>query len=606
MDKKHLIFDLETDGLLPAVSKIHCVGVSSADGKFTRLFGPDEIHEGLELLAAADRLIGHNIQGYDLPVIHKLFPNWEHIGEIRDTVVMSRVKYADRKNLDFSLVDFPKQLIGRHSLESWGYRLGFSKGEYAKKENAWDAYTEEMGEYCMTDVELTRRLYEDLNTLPNSCVDLEQRFADVLDRQMDAGFAFDATKGRTLYTTLVKRRSEIETQLIETFPPRTTTMKTPQFWEHPETGERHTLKGDFPAKERKKLKAGPMKVKLEDFNPNSRVQIAEALMDTFGWEPKDYTPDGRPKVDERVLSKLHFPEAKMLNEFLMITKRLGMLGDGDAAWLKLEKGGRIYGRINHNGAVSGRCTHSRPNVGQTTGVQSAYGKECRELFTVPPSYKLVGADLSQVELRILAHYTGKWSSDYIDAILGGDIHSVNQAAAGLAHDPNGRAKAKTLIYCTLYGGGPAKIAETIGATPREGRKLQKRFLDGMPALKLLIDQVKQVVADRGFLTGLDGRPLRVRSEHSALNTLLQSGAAIAMKKATVLADEKFKAAGWTEDDLVQVAHVHDEIQVQAKEAIAEDVGQMIVESFKEAGEFFSLRCPLDGDYKVGNNWAETH
>lgn len=605
MNQSTLIFDLETDGLLDSVSVIHCIGVVSEDGSYKRLFGPDEITEGLDVLAAADRLIGHNIQGYDLPVLHKLHPEWTFGGDIRDTVIMSRIKFADMKNQDFTREDFPPKLIGRHSLESWGHRLNFYKGDYGKQENAWEKYTEEMGEYCLQDCELTRRLYHHLK-LPDSCVELEQGFAKVLDSQMEVGFEFDVAKAQVLYGKLVKRRAEIEEELISVFPAKETPMKTRQYWFHPETQERYALKGDCPAKERKLLEPGPYKVKREEFNPNSRLQIAEALTNHYGWKPKEFTPDGRPKVDEKVLSKLHFPEAKLLNEFLMITKRLGMLGDGDSAWLKLEKQGRIYGRINHNGAVSGRCTHSRPNIGQTTGLGAAYGKECRELFTVPPGYKLVGADLAQVELRILAHYTGRWSDDYTKAILEGDIHSVNQHAAGLGDDPNGRSKAKTLIYCTLYGGGPAKIGETIGVSPAAGKKLQKAFLDGMPALKTLIEQVKAVVRDKGNLTGLDGRPLTCRSEHSALNTLLQSGAAVAMKKATVLANEKFAAAGWTTEDVAQVAHIHDELQVQVREPLAEQVGEILVESFREAGRFFNLRCPLDGDYKIGNNWAETH
>lgn len=602
---KSLIFDLETNGLLPKVSTIHCIGIISEDGSYSRLFEPHEIDEGLALLAEADRLIGHNIQGYDIPVINKLYPDWEYKGEIRDTIVMSRIQFADMKNLDFSRQDFPPSLVGRHSLESWGYRLGFHKAKYGKQDNAWDVYTKEMGDYCVQDCALTKRLFTHL-ALPDACIELEQDFAKILESQMRVGFEFDVERGHALYTDLVRRRSEIEQELVTTFPCRETRMKTPEYWEHPDTGERQPLKGDFPNKERRKLISGPLKVKREDFNPNSRMQIAEALTSEHGWKPKDFTPDGRAKVDEKILSKLPYPEATLLNEFLMLTKRLGMLGDGDAAWLKLERDGRIHGRINHNGAVSGRCTHSRPNVGQVTAVGSAYGKECRELFTVPTGYKLVGADLAQVELRILAHYTARWSHDYIEAILSGDIHSVNQRAAGLGDDPHGRSKAKTLIYCTLYGGGPAKIGETIGVSAAVGKKLQTRFLNGMPALKLLIDQVKSVVKERGHLTGLDGRPLTCRSEHSALNTLLQSGAAVCMKKATVLAHEKFLDAGWSTEDVAQVAHIHDELQVQVRAPLADQVGEMMVESFREAGRFFNLRCPLDGDYKIGNNWAETH
>lgn len=602
-----LIFDLETNGLLPTVSTIHCIGVLDLDTGEKHLFEPHQIKEGLEALSQAKTLIGHNIQGYDIPVIQKLYPEWTFGGSIRDTLILARVKHADIKKDDYGRADYPPKLIGSHSLKAWGLRLGCYKGEYGESmENPWEKYSPEMGEYCLQDLEVTEKLWEDVSSLPLSCIELEQPFAKILDEQQQTGFAFDIERAHILYADLVKRRAEIESELIAVFPATETTMKTRQYWLSPTSGEKFIRKGDCPAKERKTLTPGPFKVKRVEFNPNSRVQIANALISHYGWEPTEFTPDGRAKVDEKTLSRLKFPEAKLLNEFLMITKRLGMIGDGDAAWLKLEKDGRIHGRINHNGAVSGRCTHSRPNVAQATSVGSAYGKESRELFTVPVGYKLVGADLAQVELRILAHYTGRWSNDYIEAILEGDIHSVNQNAAGLGSDPNGRNKAKTLIYCTLYGGGPAKIGETIGVSPAMGKKLQTRFLNGMPALKQLLTQVKQAFSERGTLVGLDGRPLSCRSEHSALNTLLQSGAAVCMKKATVLAHEKFHAAGFTKSDAAQVAHIHDELQVQVREPLAEQVGEIIVESFREAGQFFNLRCPLDGDFKIGNNWAETH
>lgn len=602
-----LIFDLETNGLLPAVSVIHCIGVLDLDTGEKRLFGPHEIEEGLEVLSQAGTLIGHNIQGYDIPVVQKLYPSWAFDGDIRDTLILSRVKYADIKKADFAREDYPPKLIGSHSLKAWGIRLGCHKGEYGESmDNPWETYTTEMGAYCLQDLEVTEKLWADVSTLSDVCMELEQTFAKILEEQMQVGFEFDIERAHILYADLVKRRAEIESELIAVFPATETNMKTRQYWEHPTSGEKFIRKGQCPIKERKSLIPGPFKVKRVEFNPNSRVQIANALINHYGWKPTEFTPDGRAKVDEKILSKLKFPEAKILNEFLMITKRLGMIGDGDAAWLKLERDGRIYGRINHNGAVSGRCTHSRPNVAQATSVGSAYGKESRELFTVPKGYKLVGADLAQVELRILAHYTGRWSDDYTKAILEGDIHAVNQHAAGLGEDPNGRNKAKTLIYCTLYGGGPAKIGETIGVSPAMGKKLQARFLNGMPALKQLIAQVKQAFSERSILHGLDGRPLSCRSEHSALNTLLQSGAAVCMKKATTLAHDKFREAGWGRDDVAQVAHIHDELQVQVREDLAEQVGELIVESFREAGRFFNLRCPLDGDFKIGNNWAETH
>ena len=601
-----LIFDLETNGLLDKVNTIHCMGVKDLDTGESWLYTADNLASGMKKLSQAEVLIGHNLIGYDLPVLRKLFPDWKHNAVIRDTLVMSRVKYADRKNLDFNIKGFPAKLIGKHSLEAWGVRLGCFKGTYGKQEGAWDSFSEEMAEYCIQDLEVTASLFEKVKDLPDSCVALEQEFAYYLDRQMRVGFQFDTKKAEELYVKLKQRQFEIEAQLESLFPPIIQEMKTPQYWECKESKKKFAKKSDAPLKIRKSLVRGPNKIKEIPFNINSRIQIANALKAQYGWQPTEFTADGRPKIDETILKGLDYPEAKVLEEYLMITKRLGMVGDGKSAWIKLAKNDRIYGYINHNGAVSGRCTHSRPNIAQTCSVSSPYGKECRELFTVPKGYKLVGADLSQIELRILAHYTGKWDNQYIDAILSGDIHSVNQHASGLGDHPNGRNMAKGLMYCTLYGGGPTKIGELVGGTAKEGRALQSKLLSGMPALGKLVKEVKRTVVEQGKLTGLDGRPLTCRSEHSALNTLLQSGASVIMKKATVLFNRKFAEKGWSEKECVQVAHIHDEVQVECLSSIAEEVGSIILDSFVQAGQFYNLRCPLDGDFNVGNNWAQTH
>lgn len=139
----------------------------------------------------------------------------------------------------------------------------------------------------------------------------------------------------------------------------------------------------------------------------------------------------------------------------------------------------------------------------------------------------------------------------------------------------------------------------------KGAELRANFLKNLPALKLLVDSVKKVAKDRGWLKGLDGRRLHVRSQHSALNTLLQSAGALAVKKATCILWDDLKATGLA-DSVQQVAHVHDEYQLLVKSGLENDVGKIAVQAFNKAGEFFNFRIPLDGEYKVGHNWAETH
>ena len=193
--------------------------------------------------------------------------------------------------------------------------------------------------------------------------------------------------------------------------------------------------------------------------------------------------DGKTyKVDEAVLKGIDHPIAADLLSFLLVQKRLGQLAEGQQAWLKLQKNGVIHGRVNTNGAVTGRCTHSTPNVAQVPSVRADYGKECRELFTVRKGYKLVGCDASGLELRMLAHYMAFYDrGEYAKIVTEGDVHTVNQKAAGLET----RDQAKTMIYALLYGAGDHKMGEIIGGGAREGQQLKRKFFSSLPALARL-------------------------------------------------------------------------------------------------------------------------
>jgi DNA polymerase I-like protein with 3'-5' exonuclease and polymerase domains len=237
-----------------------------------------------------------------------------------------------------------------------------------------------------------------------------------------------------------------------------------------------------------------------------------------------------------------------------------------------------------------------PNAG------SVYGPECRECWTVEEGNVLVGCDASGLELRMLAHYMK--DNDYVRTVTEGsskegtDVHTVNQRSAGLPT----RDAAKTFIYAFLYGAGDAKIGSIVGGNARDGSRLKSKFLAQTPALAKLIERVAKQ-ASKGWVPGLDGRRIWVRSEHAALNSLLQGAGAIVMKKALVIFYDKIKANKW---NVKLVANVHDEFQFECPKDIAEDAGKAARMSIIEAGEFYQLRCPLDGEYKIGKNWRETH
>lgn len=584
-----LVFDLESDGLLDEASRIHCIVAIDKDTKEVHKFEPSKVVQGLNLLMEADQLIGHNIIGFDLALINKLHP-WFEIDRTKvcDTLILSRLLYADLSDQDRSKgATVEPKLIGSHSLKAWGQRLGFHKADY---DGGWDHFSAEMLEYNVRDTEVTDRLHTmfiehpDLSDRANI---LEHQVAHIVARQERAGFAFDGDAANRLAQTLLRRRAEIEDELQDVFPPVT---EYEEFIPKVNNKTRGYIKGEpF-------LKAHTVK-----FNPGSRRQIADRLKSIYNWKPSEFTPDGSAKVDEAVLSKLPWPQAKILTEYLLVQKRLGMLAEGDRSWFKSTRQGRIHGQVITNGAVTGRATHRNPNIAQVPANGAPYGKDCRSLFTATKGKVLVGADVSGLELRMLAHFMAVYDGGaYGKEVVEGDVHTVNMKAAGL----ESRNDSKRFIYAFLYGAGDAKIGEVVGKGPHHGKQLKKRFLERTPALARLIQRVQQA-AGRGYLVGLDGRHLHIRSPHAALNTLLQSAGALICKQWMVEVDEMLTQMQW-HDKVRQVAWIHDECQFDCDPDIAEEFGKKAVECIAKAGDFFKIKIPLTGEFKIGNNWAETH
>lgn len=596
---KTILFDIETDGLLDTMTKVHCIAYQSLfgdrEGEVKLADASTGFEEILAELATADRIVAHNAYGFDVPALKKLFPVWGFQGEVFDTLVMAQALWNDIMVTDFGRVKkgFPPRLKGSHTLEAYGYRLGELKGDYGKQENAWDVYTPAMGEYCRQDVVVLRKLYDKIiGKAPETMIRLEMDFAKYIRRQEERGVYFNQEACVDLMLKLKERKDEIEKELQIAFPPRYIPVKLGQV---------------FVAKGKSKLMPGIekgseyCKIKLQEFNPGSRQQIAERLMDKYGWEPTNFTEKGSTIVNEGVLSDLKFPEAKLLNEYLMVSKRLGQVADGNAAWLKLvTKENRIHGRVKTAGAVSGRCTHSNPNLAQVPAVRAPYGAECRSLFTVPSGYKLVGCDASGLELRCLAHYLARYDGgEYAKIVLHGDIHTANQEAARLVD----RDSAKTFIYAWLYGAGPEKIGSIVGGGAAEGARLQANFMRKFPAIKKLKEAVAKAVQERKCIRGLDGREMKTRSEHSALNLLLQSAGALVMKRWFIEVMEEIDRRGL---DACPVLNIHDEAQFEVREDQAEELAKICEDCMPKAGAFFKFRIPIEGEAKIGDNWKETH
>ena len=544
-----VFLDIEADGLNP--TKIHCVVTKRQnEAHLTHLSRRSLIDE----LAKGGKVCGHNLVGYDLPVMRKLWGIRIPADRVVDTLVLSRLFHPD--------------LDGGHSLAAWGTRLGFAKGSH----DEWDELTPEMIEYCKRDVDVTQRLHDALMGqmqmfgFTKHCVDLEHSVAFICKDQEDNGFWFDRQGAVDLYEELTTRMHRIERDLQRVFPP--------------------IVEERYSDKTGKKLKD-----KVTVFNVGSRQQIAERLAGK-GAVWKELTPAGKPKVDEATLKKqTDIPEAKIILRYLLCQKRASHVD----SWIKaVGEDGRIHGRVRHIGAVTGRMAHSSPNMAQIPAVRAEYGKQCRELFTTPEGRVLVGADASGLELRMLAHYMDDES--YTKEILTGDIHTANQKAAGL----DNRDDAKTFIYAFLYGAGDAKIGSIVGGSASHGKKLKAEFLENTPALAKLRSET-MADAETGFLTGLDGRRIRVRSQHAALNTLLQGAGAVVMKQAIVILYDLLARV-----DFKLVAQVHDEWQIECRPEDADFIGKSCVNAMIFAGEILQLNCPLNGEYRVGNSWADTH
>jgi len=566
-----VIWDIEADNLLDEVTQVWCHVFRDVDTDDVYTFDPTQLDEALKFLDdKVTLLIGHNIIDYDLRVLNKLY-GYQYKGKLLDTLVYSRTIWPHLKELDFKSYQkgkFDSKMIGSHSLKAWGYRLGELKGSFNTGIDSFSEYSTEMLDYCVQDTNVNKVLYERIMSkgFSQGALELEQKLHTLLVQQEERGFPFDVTKAEQLFTTLQTRKLDIEQQLQETFEPTIIEMKT--------------------------------KTKTVPFNPASRQQIADRLIKR-GWKPDLFTESGEPKVDETVLAGIDMPEAELLNEYLMLNKRIGQIGTGKQAWLKLQKEGKIHGRVNHMGAVTSRCTHNNPNLGQVPSVGAPFGKECRELFTSPSGYSLLGADASGLELRCLAHYMAAYDDGkYSSVVLDGDVHTTNQEAAGLPT----RSNAKTFIYGFLYGAGDEKIGKIVGKGSKEGKALKTKFLNGLPALKMLRQKVSKA-AEKGWIRGLDGRIIPIRHSHAALNTLLQSCGAIICKTWYVYVAEALEKAGL---DAQIVAFVHDEVQVVVKKGQEDEAGRLIQRAMRDVEQQFKFRCRLDSEYQYGNNWADTH
>lgn len=647
------------------MDRIHCLVIKELEtGKVFNCHNQPNaeltVKAGVDILNEGERIVGHNIVGFDIPAIQMIHPEFKPKGIVRDTLTMSRLIYIDMLDKDFKRDKklkgqwIAKYLFGRHSLESWGQRLGLWKGDYGQirkdegKEKGlegqdlvdyvWGTWSQGMQDYCVQDVEVTEQLYNKLNSkgFSEDSIQLEHDVQRIINRQEAYGFQLDDKAAVSLYGVLAQEKQSLEEELTKVFPAwyRKKEFKRPLmdrsvsqkqfkpigFETYKKTGEPKFDKNG----ERKWIypkahyvaDAPYTKVELLSFNAGSRQDIADRLVRVLGWKPTEFTDDGHPKVDEETLKLLPWPEAKTLRRYLLIQKRIGQLAEGKEAWLKrVGPDGRLHGRVNTLGAVTSRMTHTTPNMAQVPSGGAPFGHECRALFVVGAGKKLVGCDADALELRDLAGYMAAYDKGaYIKTVLEGkkeegtDMHTLNAQALGCTRDV-----AKVWFYAFIYGAGDEKLGSILGiegdkaTLVNAGKKSRAKFLKALPALKKLVTRVKKKASLTKTLKGLDGRILPVRSAHASLNTLLQSAGAIQMKRGLVILDDNLQEKGLIPGVHYEfVANIHDEWQIEVDEDKAELVGRTAADAIRLAGEYYGFRCPLAGNYDIGNNWAETH
>ncbi len=593
---KRFAFDLESNGLLDTINRIHCLVLSDLDAGVVESFDsrdPMRLLKGLSYLQDAEEIVGHNIIGYDIPAIKIVHPTWTPRGKVTDTLVLSRLIHADLMGEDAvaqrGSEDFPKRLWGSHSLKAWGLRIGNSKGDY---DGGWEKFSEEMLSYCVQDVNVTVQLYHKLMGAHASevAVDLEHELAEICFRIGNNGWTFDQKKAGALYAKLAGKRQELSKDLDTLFPP----------WEISETF--------IPARDNKargyKKNEPFIKKKLVEFNPSSRRHIERCLRSKYGWEPRHHTGDGHAVINEVILGSLtKYPEAQKLASMFMLQKRIGQLAEGRMAWMKrVDIDGRIRHHIVSNGCISGRASHRSPNLAQVPAARLPYGQECRELFGVPDGWVLLGSDLAGLELRCLAHYLN--DPDFTAQILDGDIHQYNAKAFGVD-----RPTAKSVVYSLMYGGGDALVGALAGGDARKGKKLKDNYAREVPAFATLQKGISRAFKRRGYLKGLDGRRLIIRggSEHKCLSQLLQSAGAILCKKWVALIDQHLTQVPALKGSSYMVGWIHDEVQIACKtQEVADHVGDITSRMAEEAGRAFQTNIPITSEYSVGRAWSDTH
>lgn len=722
---RELYADTEGDGLLPELTVMWCLGAIDMQTREALYFGPPvppdhplatptlcnpagTVEEGWAFLSEADLVVGHNWLDYDRRAIKKLNPTWRQPKKEWDSLVVAKVlwPYDALIGPDMSAIQagrLPAKFLKSHSLKAWGYRLGERKDEY---EAGFDKWSPEMAAYMMQDCKAGLALWDRCKlrlgwtdaspstfVWPELVLDIEHGAHEIILQQETDGVHFNVDKAVELSRQLTNAQAQVGASLREQFGEwwqpiddpakgkpfkKTLNRKMTELVEAGVAAEvtipRVGAKGQplkpyiGPPIESQDEGCPWVRIEWTQLNPGSRDHLTNRLMKVYGWQPKAFGKDGKPKLDETTIEEIPdhiLPRAvrEQMLQYFKLTKTLGMLSVGNKSWLKVidkSPDGRMHGRMDTCGAITARGIHKDPNLGQVPavitkkdehgvahpvkGIEGGFGYECRELFEADPGWEQTGVDATALELIDLGHYLyplddGAFSARVCDPLR--DAHTEHSAITGLS-----RSDTKTCTYLYVYGGSAWKLTFEIEVTEEEIpallgykglsgllRNLEKRFGPDYVAryddkAKALLSKARQIIlkfeagitgikdlkadvteaARRGYVKGMDGRKLfTMRKPHAALNTLLQGAGAISCKLWMVLVHRNMRKAGYVYGkDWKQVLFIHDELQTTHRPGLGPDIARIAEESLVEAGEILGLRGRYRSAAKTGLNWAMCH
>jgi len=619
---KTMVVDAEADGLLDDATVVHCIVCKDYDTGEVFKFVQGECYEEFkEFSQGVDTWIGHNIISYDIPLFNKLLGIDIKLSHLRDTMVLSRLFGSDRVT--------PKGAKSAHSLQAWGIRLGRGKGDHTD----FTTYSPEMLTYCVNDVEVTYLTYCALmiegNGYSEQSIKLEYQTEYLLSKMQRKGFYLDQAKALKLYQDCKTEADDIEEDILHDFLPKAKEIRviTPRYnkdgrmsvvglkwlnsWRIPTVG------GEFTRIEWVPFNLGSPKQKLDrlrgHWEPYERTKgyrkIQQQLRDgEITKEEHALKEQYTWTVSDKNLETIHSdaPQSlKLLARWAMVTSRYKMV----EGWLdNVKEDGRVHGGCIGVGAITHRMAHSNPNMANIPSIHSPYGKDSRECWSASTKDNvIVGVDASGIQLRILAHYMD--DPEYTHQVLEGDIHTYNLKALGI---PKGklidgkyeaRDKAKTFIYAWLLGATTPLISKILGVDMGAAKNAEKNFLDSLPQLDYLKNKRCVADAEKGYMTAIDGRRVPIKSAHYALSAYLQSGETIVMRTAMIFAYKMMKKKGI---EFPLVGLIHDEFQNECNKDVASQVEECYIKGIRQAGDYYKLKCPMDGEGKTGLSWAQTH